>query len=163
MPYYRFVCSDSVISCVLTHNDSLVLVRQYRHNLETFTNELPAGSVDKFELPADAVSREFMEETGLQADFVYLGAYRLLMNRMTNFEHIYFGYSDEVFSAEQEAGVDVIFVPRRLFFDFVKSGQYQQLAGLGIMQIISAHMGADFLSCPKEAINIWFKKFKGEK
>lgn len=53
-----------------------VLVRQYRPAVETFTWELPAGTLDPGEKPEDAARREVLEETGLQpGEVVHLGDY----------------------------------------------------------------------------------------
>ena len=42
-PYYRVTGHDSVICCILNHDDQFVMVRQFRPNLEFSTLETPAG------------------------------------------------------------------------------------------------------------------------
>ena len=51
----------------VTDDGNVVLVRQWRQPLETFTLELPSGGVDEGEDPEEAAGRELLEETGYQA------------------------------------------------------------------------------------------------
>ena len=51
----------------LTDEDAVVLVRQWRQPLESFTLELPSGGVDGSEDPEEAARRELFEETGFRA------------------------------------------------------------------------------------------------
>lgn len=70
----REVHDHGSAAAILLHdaaNDSIVLVRQFRSG--AFANgdpaymlEIPAGLVDEGEIPADAVAREAMEETGFE-------------------------------------------------------------------------------------------------
>ena len=51
----------------VTDEGRVVLVRQWRQPLNSFTLELPSGGVDKGENPRVAVERELLEETGFRA------------------------------------------------------------------------------------------------
>jgi ADP-ribose pyrophosphatase len=51
----------------VTGEGDIVLVRQWRQPLETFTLELPSGGVDSGEKPERAARRELFEETGHMA------------------------------------------------------------------------------------------------
>jgi ADP-ribose pyrophosphatase len=62
--WYYIDSPASVMIVPVTAAGSLVLVRQYRHNLKRDTLELPAGTLDKDEQPEDAAIRELEEETG---------------------------------------------------------------------------------------------------
>jgi ADP-ribose pyrophosphatase len=48
-------------------DETVVLVRQYRHPVGEVTLEIPAGKLDKGELPLACVKRELHEETGYTA------------------------------------------------------------------------------------------------
>lgn len=55
--------------CILaTLNDKIVMERQYRFAYDETIYELPAGKLEKGELPYDAALRELEEETGLKAE-----------------------------------------------------------------------------------------------
>jgi ADP-ribose pyrophosphatase len=51
----------------VTEDSKVVLVRQWRQPLSSFTLELPSGGVDKGEDPRAAAERELFEETGFRA------------------------------------------------------------------------------------------------
>jgi ADP-ribose pyrophosphatase len=45
----------------------VILERQYRHSVSRFLYEVPAGTLEPGEEPADCASRELLEETGYRA------------------------------------------------------------------------------------------------
>jgi ADP-ribose pyrophosphatase len=57
----------------LTPDREVVLVKQYRPGPQAILNELPGGFVDPDEDPLDAVRREFLEETGYDGSFEFVG------------------------------------------------------------------------------------------
>jgi nudix-type nucleoside diphosphatase (YffH/AdpP family) len=59
--------ADSVAVVVLDERRRVLLVRQYRHPVGGFLQELPAGLLDPGEDSLDAAKRELEEETGLTA------------------------------------------------------------------------------------------------
>jgi ADP-ribose pyrophosphatase len=52
----------------LTDEGDVVLVRQWRQPLGSFTLELPSGGVDEGEHPGEAARRELYEEAGFRAE-----------------------------------------------------------------------------------------------
>ncbi|XP_069141877.1 ADP-sugar pyrophosphatase-like [Argopecten irradians] len=60
------VCVVAILKRLLKF-DSLVLVKQYRPPMKTFTLEMPAGLMDKNETPEQTAIRELKEETGYTA------------------------------------------------------------------------------------------------
>ena len=90
-PYYRLTGFDSVICCAMTMKGEFVMVKQFRPNIDEYSLEFPAGGLLKNEKPIEAAKREFLEETSFSLDFIYLGDFRLMMNRTNIKEHIFFG------------------------------------------------------------------------
>jgi ADP-ribose pyrophosphatase len=56
--------SDCIAVVALDEQDNVLLVRQYRHAVDSFLLEIPAGGIDPGEKPIDSVRRELQEEIG---------------------------------------------------------------------------------------------------
>ena len=56
--------SDCVAVVALDEQDNVILVRQFRHAVDRFLLEIPAGGIDPGEEPIDSVRRELQEEIG---------------------------------------------------------------------------------------------------
>lgn len=50
-----------------TADGRVILERQYRHSVNSFLYEVPAGTLEPGEEPAECASRELLEETGYRA------------------------------------------------------------------------------------------------
>ena len=57
----------SVVILPLVTSDQICLIRNYRGSVGEALIELPAGTLDRVEEPADAARRELIEETGYRA------------------------------------------------------------------------------------------------
>ena len=56
--------SDCIAVVALDEHGDILLVRQFRHAVDRFLLEVPAGGIDTGEEPADSVRRELQEEIG---------------------------------------------------------------------------------------------------
>ena len=65
--YYSLELADYVAILALTPDGRIVLVKQFRPTVEQTTLEIPSGTVDPGESPAQTAARELREETGYQA------------------------------------------------------------------------------------------------
>ena len=57
----------------LTPDNQVILVKQYRPGPKEILDELPGGFVDPDEDPQGAARREFIEETGYDGEFEFVG------------------------------------------------------------------------------------------
>lgn len=62
--FYVLEYPDWVNVIAITTEGKFILERQYRHGIQEYVYELPAGVVDKGEEPLAAAQRELQEETG---------------------------------------------------------------------------------------------------
>ena len=74
----------------VTDEGNVVLVRQWRQPLGSFTLELPSGGVDEGEDPGEAARRELFEETGFRAEgLVRLASVHTSTGRSTEVCHLF--------------------------------------------------------------------------
>lgn len=82
--------NNGVMVVALTTDKKIILVRQYRYTIKQFTYENCAGGVEKGESDTEAVTREFLEETGYKVGkVVSLGSYYDLPTETTHWCHIF--------------------------------------------------------------------------
>jgi ADP-ribose pyrophosphatase len=90
--YYVDTPASAMVVPVLASGE-LILVRQYRHNLKSYTLEFPAGTVGDGETPGAAACRELEEETGFTlaagAAMRPLGAYYSLPSETNKRTHMF--------------------------------------------------------------------------
>lgn len=68
--YYSIECPDFV-TCIVIKNDQLLVVKQYRHPVESLNTEFVAGMIDPGDSPKDAVIKELKEEAGITPNSIY--------------------------------------------------------------------------------------------
>ena len=66
--YYQIHLPESVIIVAHTNDNKIVMSRQYLHGFMKVSIVLPAGTMEKDELPLRAAQRELMEETGYTSE-----------------------------------------------------------------------------------------------
>ncbi|WP_285010712.1 NUDIX hydrolase [Pedobacter faecalis] len=62
--YYVLEYPNWVNAVALTENNTILMVRQYRHAGDIISLEIPGGVIDGDEDPETAIKREMLEETG---------------------------------------------------------------------------------------------------
>jgi ADP-ribose pyrophosphatase len=82
-PYYVLEFPNWCNVVVVTEDEQLVMVTQYRHAIQQTLVELPGGVIDAGETPEQAAIRETAEETGYLVDSVEL-LYTVAPNPATN-------------------------------------------------------------------------------
>lgn len=74
-PYTYIINRDSV--CIIPIiDDQVIVIEQYRHTLDKWMLEFPAGGIDDSESSEAAAKRELEEETGyISKELIYMGEY----------------------------------------------------------------------------------------
>ena len=63
-PYYIVEVPNWCNTVMVTNDEKIILVKQYRYPINKTTLELPGGIIEKNEIPLQAALREMEEETG---------------------------------------------------------------------------------------------------
>ncbi len=146
-PYYAVDLADYVSIVALTVDDQLLLVRQFRPAVETFTLELPAGCVEPNEKPEACARRELLEETGYEAgQLEELGCLIPDTGRLCN--RLYCFYAENLARPEAghraEAGVELVYCPLTDVVNWILEGRLSH----------SLHLAALFLASLRGKIRI---------
>jgi ADP-ribose pyrophosphatase len=110
----RFPSGEHKLKAVIRHpgavvlipqlaDGKLVMISQYRHPLDKFILEFPAGTLEKTELPLDCAKREIIEETGFRAEsWIELGIQYPLPGICDELQHCYLARGLTPDSAEKD-------------------------------------------------------------
>ena len=152
-PYYRLNAADSAICCLINRKGNFLMVKQYRPTMEAHTVEFPAGEIGQGEPPLEAARREVAEEIGVDSILLSLGNYSLMMNRTNIRNYLFLGLASGLpVQKKQEEGIKRLEVTKEKFKKMVMKGEYLQLAGLGLLQIVRLKYGVDLLRDPLKKI-----------
>lgn len=146
-PYYRINLPDGVLILALTEMKEIILVKQFRPALNKYTIELPCGTIDDSESPQQAAGRELYEETGYGCKSLNcIGMGRINMNRNNSHEYAFFGtgaVKSPGFRCRED--IEVVLVSLAEFRFLVVSGQFEQLAALGLLVLADWKSGSQFV------------------
>jgi ADP-ribose pyrophosphatase len=92
---------DWVNAFALTKDGKVLMVRQYRHGINSIEIELPGGVSEKGESMEEACRREVLEETGFSFEsFQYLGKISANPSTTNNFMHMFLARGGELTHAQ---------------------------------------------------------------
>ena len=76
--YIRGIRKDYSTIVPFISNDEILMIKSYRHLVDSIQIEVPSGYIDEGETPKEAAIRELREETGYAAkDVISIGHYTL--------------------------------------------------------------------------------------
>lgn len=131
--YHAVAQHDYVAIVARTPDGRIPIVRQFRPAVEKFTWELPAGTVDQGEPPADSCRRELLEETGYPARAVHaLGTYAPCTARLSNHIHSFFVETGPR-SGTAEEGIEVKLVTTHELSQLILAGDFTLQLHIGAL------------------------------
>lgn len=126
-PFYRIVIPSGVMILALTEDKKIILIKQYRPSINSYTLELPAGQIDKNESPREAALREFYEETGYKCKkFNFLGVGSPWIDRAKCKLYLFYGQG-AIKKRGSEEDIKVIPVSIEEFKHLAANGSLKQL------------------------------------
>lgn len=141
-PHYAIRADDYTTILAVTREERIVLVRQFRHAVEGFTLELPAGHVENGETPEDSARRELLEETGYRADKVeLLGCLHPDTGRLANRMWSFFARDVEPFSQEfcSEDGIEVSTCSPAELAEKIRTGEFNHALHHAVLLLAVIH------------------------
>jgi ADP-ribose pyrophosphatase len=103
--YIRGIRKDYSTIVPFISKDEILIIRNYRHLVDSIQIEVPSGYIDGGETPKEAAIRELMEETGYAAkDVISIGHYTLDYTMFEQKGHLFVAY-DIVKEGLQSLGI----------------------------------------------------------
>ena len=127
---------DCVAIVAIDVEDNVLLVRQFRQAIGKELLEIPAGSIDPGESPAEAVRRELQEETGyLPRKVEMLGGFYSAPGYCTEYLHLYLATDliPRPLYAEDTEDIELVRVPLSRIGELIGSNEVcdaKSIAGL---------------------------------
>lgn len=129
----------TVAVMAINKKNELLLISQYRVPINGQLLEIPAGSIDDGESPAECAQRELAEETGFQSDRLtelYAG---YLLPGYCN-EYMYFFLAEDLvyapLSPDDDEVIEVMPTPWDQVFDMLQNGRIRDAkTALGILLV----------------------------
>lgn len=124
----------------ITEANEIILVRQFRVGPKQIISDLPGGFVDPDENPQETARREFIEETGYDGDFEFVGtciddAYSTMVR------YCYIAKNCKKIGEPQDTSTEqteVILLPLKDFRDLLRKGK--------LTDVEMGYMALDYLS-----------------
>lgn len=135
---YTYVNHRDGVCIIPIYNDQVVIIDQYRHALDQWLLEFPAGAVDDGETSLEAAKRELLEETGFLADeWMYMGNYYMNEGISSAKCDLYFARCSkrEEVRPDQTEQIKTMLVSFKEFEMMIEKNEFKLLIGLvGWMQ-----------------------------
>jgi ADP-ribose pyrophosphatase len=135
--YYAVSQPHYLVALAVTPEGRILLVRQYRPAIERFSLELPAGMLEDNEDPAQAISRELLEETGYSCRSITLiGKTATCASRIDNSMYSFFIETGECArNFVEEPGVSVRSASPAELRALILSGEFGEQTHLGVLTL----------------------------
>jgi ADP-ribose pyrophosphatase len=145
--YYTQEYPDWVNAVVLTPDEEIVLVRQYRHGIRDVVVELPGGIVDPGEDPAAAAVREVEEETGYRSGLPPMRLAELYPNPATSNNRVTSYLLREARPAtaprpDSTEELELVVLPFARFLEAVESGRVPHIFSTAAVLLARAHLAS---------------------
>lgn len=135
-PYYVVEVPDWTNVVVVTEDERVILVRQYRYPVDKVTLELPGGVIEKGEEPVAGARREMQEETGYVSDELEL-LMKLAPNPAINNNTAYFFLArnarkaDTFFNPDVFEDIDVVSFSKEEMIQLIRENGMQHGVQIG--------------------------------
>jgi ADP-ribose pyrophosphatase len=141
---YDIVQHIGSISVVpIDENGQLYFVRQYRQAAQQELLELPAGTLEEGELPAEAAAREIREETGMAAKNIQeIGSFYLAPGYSTELMHVFLatGLTHDPLDPDADEYLSVEKMSVAKAFELIENGHLQDAKSLAALLLARRYL-----------------------
>ena len=134
--YFVSQRASVAIAVPLTTENNVILVRQYKHGVQTITLEFPAGTFQS-ESPETAAARELEEETGYSSSgMIDLGTCFDDSSKNSNLVHIFLARGcvltggQRLDDLEQASGVEVVLMSLQEVTKALEDGEIRSMSSV---------------------------------
>lgn len=130
---YTFTTSRDSVCVFPVCEEGIVIIEQYRHSLNQWVLEIPAGGIDEGESKEQAARRELVEETGYIAkDLIDMGYYFENQGTSRSCCQLYFAncIGKEEQRLEKTEFIRTKVVTKDEFMELVETNRFHLLIGL---------------------------------
>ncbi len=110
---------------VSTDNE-IILIKQYRYPVEEILIEIPAGKLDKNEIPLDCARRELSEEVGaVGGNLIHMTSFHTTPGFSNEFLHLYLALNFErkENNPDEDEFLQIIKIPLKISLDWIFEGK----------------------------------------
>ncbi|MCS6995066.1 MAG: NUDIX hydrolase [Anaerolineales bacterium] len=135
--------TGSVILIPVDDEGQMYFVRQYRHAAQVELLELPAGTLEPGEPPAEAAAREIREEIGMEAQHLEeIGAFYLAPGYSTELMHVFLarGLKHNPLEADADEFLSVETLSVAEAFQQAERGALQDAKTLAALLLAKQHL-----------------------
>ena len=130
---FSYVKIKDCAAAICMIEDDIILLKEYRHTIDSWEWEIPAGSVEEGDDPEKTIIREIREETGFDIDEIhFLGWYHLSVGSTSEKVFLYYARCNSPKAQKLEA-LEKIEVHRITMFEFermLESNEIHQCMGV---------------------------------
>lgn len=130
---YSYIVQKNSVGVLAFENDMLILIRQYRHSINSYEYEIPGGGIEKGEKPIDVAIHEMVEETGFAVDSIEeLGFYYPSPGSSDEKCYLFVAQCHNEGKPKREPleFITVELVTEEVFTQLIKTGQFKHSMGL---------------------------------
>jgi len=131
---------DSVVMVPVNHEQSVLLVRQYRQAPEKALLEAPAGGLEAGETPEEGVLRELQEEIGFTAGSLErMVGFWVAPGFCTEYMHAYIATDlrPSTLAPDEDEDIEVVPVPIACIPDMIRSGEIEDAKTIAALLMVT--------------------------
>lgn len=130
---YSYIEQRNSVGILGVDEDKIILIKQYRHALNSYEYEIPGGGIEQNENPTHVAYREMLEETGYEIEsIVELGTYYPSPGSSDELCYLFFAKCTKKNEASIEP-LEYIFVElksEKEFINMIETGRFKHSMGL---------------------------------